>query len=70
MYDFRPAKSKLVIWLAASAHESRKLNEAADKHRRVRIAGSWKRGRDNGCGYVDVSKVTIELSFWDKLFKP
>ena len=70
MYDFRPAKSKGIIWLAASAHESRQLNEAADRHRRVRIAGTWRHGRDSGCGYVDVSKVTIELSFWDKLFKP
>ena len=70
MYDFHPNKSKSVIWLAAGEHESRKLTEAADKHRRVRITGTWKRGRDNGCGYVDVSNVTIELSFFDKLFKP
>jgi len=70
MFDFHPVGAKSIIWLAAGAHESNKLTEAAGKHRRVRITGVWKHGRDNGCGYVDVAKVTVEVGFWDKLFKP
>lgn len=70
MFDFRPAGSKAVIWLAANAHDSNKLSAAAHDRRGVRITGVWKRGRETGCGYVEVNKVTVEASWWNKLFKP
>jgi len=28
-----------------------------------------KRGRNTGCGYVDVKKVIVERSWWGSLFK-
>ena len=70
MFDFHPVGSKSIIWLAAGSHESKKLTEAASRHRGVRVTGVWKRGRDTGCGYVDIEKVTVEATFWNKLFKP
>jgi len=70
MFDFHPVGSKSVVWLAAGAHESKKLTAAAEHHHRVRVGGSWKRGRQNGCSYVDATSVTVDVGFWDKLFKP
>ena len=70
VFDFHPLESKAVVWLAADAHDSRKLTDAARTRNRVRIAGPWKRGRQNGCAYVDVTKVAVETSWWGKLFKP
>jgi hypothetical protein len=64
MFDFHPVSSKAVIWLAASAHDSTKLTDAAREHRRVRINGVWKRGRHTGCAYVDVKKVAVEKGGW------
>jgi hypothetical protein len=70
MFDFHPTGSKSVVFLAAGAKDSRKLTDAARAGRRVRLSGTWKRGRDAGCGYVDVKTLTVEKSFWNKLFKP
>jgi hypothetical protein len=69
MFDFRPLDSKAVIWVAAGAHDSAKLTEAARDRRRVRIGGVWKRGRETGCAYVEVTKLTVETSWWENLFK-
>ena len=69
MYDFRPLDSNSVVWMAAGAHDSSKLTEAARTRNRVQISGVWKRGRQNGCGYVDVKKVIVERSWWGSLFK-
>jgi hypothetical protein len=69
MFDFHPVDSKAVIWLAAGAHESKKLTAAAGDRRRLRVSGVWKRGRLTGCSYVDVTKVTVEKSWLDRLFK-
>ena len=68
MYDFRPADSKAVIWLAAGFHESRSLTDAAKHHRTVHIAGLWKRGQEKGCSYVDVKNVTVEGKTWRDAF--
>src|SRR5205085_11802580 len=70
MFDFHPVESKSIIWLAAGAHDSSKLTEAAQSRGRVQITGIWKRGRQSECAYVDVSKVIVERSWWDSLFKP
>jgi len=69
MYDFRPLDSSSVVWMAAGAHDSNKLTEAARTRNRVQISGVWKRGRNTGCGYVDVKKVIVERSWWGSLFK-
>ena len=70
MFDFHPAGSKSIVWLAAGAHDSAKLTDAARNRGRVQISGTWKRGRESECAYVDVKKVTVETSWWNKLFKP
>ena len=70
MFDFHPIDSKAVVWLAAGARDSRKLTEAAKDRRQVRITGVWRQGRHSGCGYVDVKKLTVERSWWGKLWKP
>ena len=64
MFDFHPATSRTVVWLAADAHDSAKLTDAAREHRRVRISGVWKHGQHAGCAYVDVKTVVIEKSGW------
>jgi hypothetical protein len=70
MFDFHPAGSKSTVFLAAGAKDSRKLTDAARAGRRVRVTGVWKRGRDAGCGYVDVKTLVVETSFWNKIWKP
>jgi hypothetical protein len=70
MFDFRPLNSRAIIWMAASAHESRKLTDAARDRRGVRISGVWRRGQHAGCAYVEVKSLTVESSWWNKLFKP
>ena len=69
MYDFRPLDSSSVVWMAAGAHDSTKLTEAARTRNRVQINGVWKSGRKTDCGYVEVRKVIVERSWWGSLFK-
>ena len=69
MYDFHPLDAKSVVWMAAGAHDSNKLTEAARTRNRVQVSGIWKRGRKGDCGYVEVKKVIVERSWWGSLFK-
>ena len=69
MFDFRPLDSKGLIWMAASAHDSAKLTEAAGAHRRVQISGVWRRGQHADCGYVEVTKLVLERSWFESLWK-
>src|SRR5205085_11362551 len=70
MFDFHPLSSTAIVWLAAGAHDSAKLTEAAGAHRRVRITGTWKRGQHAGCAYVELKKLVLERSWLESLFKP
>ncbi|MFL6516298.1 MAG: hypothetical protein ACJ8M1_14860 [Chthoniobacterales bacterium] len=70
MFDFHPANGRSAVWLAAGSHDSKKLTEAARIHRAVRVSGVWRRGQHPGCSYVDVDKMALEPTLWDKLFKP
>lgn len=56
MFDFRTTSSN-TVWLAAPMPETKVLTEAANHHRRVHISGKWRRGKQTGCNYVDVTKV-------------
>ena len=69
MFDFHPAGSRSVVWLAAGAHDSQKLTQAARQRRRVRISGVWRKGRHPGCTYVDVIKLAVETTWWNKIWK-
>jgi hypothetical protein len=64
VFDFHPAESKSPVWLAADVRASKQLTQAAREHRRVHIVGTWKRGREKQCGYVDVKKVIVQTSKW------
>ena len=68
MFDFHPADSKTVVWLAAGLRQSQKLTDAAKHHRALTISGTWKAGREKGCSYVDVKNVTIQPSKWRLFF--
>jgi hypothetical protein len=56
MFDFRTTNSN-TVWLAAAMAETKILTEAASRHHRVHISGKWRRGKQTGCSYVDVTKV-------------
>ena len=55
MFDFRITGARSIVQLAAPMRESKLLTEAANRHRRVRIWGSWHRG--TGCDYIEVTRV-------------
>ena len=63
MFDFQPAKSRQLLWLAAPIRESQMLTDASKRRRRVHIAGIWQRGKTSGCSYVNVTRVEIQKSF-------
>ena len=67
MFDFHPAKSKSVVWLAVNAHEERQLIEAANKHRTIHIAGRWQRGKMRDCQYVSLTSLEVQKPkyFWE-----
>ena len=58
MFDFRTTSSN-TVWLAAPMRETKILTEAASRRRRVHISGKWRRGKQAGCSYVDVTKVDL-----------
>jgi hypothetical protein len=58
MFDFRTPSSN-TVWLAAPMGETRILTEAADRKRRVRISGKWRRGKQARCSYVEVTEVDL-----------
>src|ERR1700719_1003221 len=59
MFDFRRGRSTPTVWLAAPMHESTILTNAAHHRTRAHIVGKWRRGKPNGCSYVDVAKVDL-----------
>jgi len=70
VFDFHPLNSNAIVWMAADAHDSAKLTEAAGEHRRVRVTGVWRRGQHAGCAYAEVKKLVLERSWLESLFKP
>ena len=57
MFDFRTTGVSSTVALAAPMHETKLLTEAANRNRRVQVWGTWQRGQDRTCNYVNVSKV-------------
>jgi hypothetical protein len=64
VFDFHSPESKSPIWLAADVHTSKQLTEAARTRRRVHVVGTWRRGGEKECGYVDVKNVIMPTSKW------
>ena len=56
MFVFHSGRSTSVS-LAAPMRESKILTDAAKDQRRVHISGKWRRGKEAGCSYVDVTSV-------------
>jgi hypothetical protein len=67
MYDFRGAGptthglsvARSTVWLAAPMRETRLLTEAANCNCPVHVSGTWRRGLDRGCSYVEVRSVEM-----------
>jgi hypothetical protein len=57
MFDFDIGLGS-TVWLAANENETKSLTEAARRHRRVRVAGTWRKGKEKNCGYVSVKSVS------------
>ena len=45
------------VWLAARFKDEKILSDAIKHRRRVRVFGNWRRGKERGCNYVDVTSV-------------
>src|ERR1700736_5385524 len=58
MFDFEGANSRRGAWLAAPMKESKVLTDAATQGRRVHVRGTWRRGNDKTCPYVEVTNVS------------
>ena len=56
MFVFHSGRSTSIS-LAAPMRESKILTDAAKHQRRVHISGKWRRGKEAGCSYVDVTSV-------------
>src|SRR5438876_350399 len=56
MFLFHSGRSTSIP-LAAPMRESKILTDAAKHQRRVHISGKWRRGKETGCSYVDVTSV-------------
>ena len=57
MFDFRTTGVSSTVALAAPMRETKLLTEAANRNRRVQVWGTWQRGQDRTCNYVNVTKV-------------
>jgi hypothetical protein len=56
--------SSASIPLAASMRETKILTDAAQRSRRVRVSGKWRRSKQPGCAYVEVTQVEMQRLFW------
>lgn len=45
------------VWLAAGFKDEKTLADAAARHRRVRVFGTWRHAAERGCNYVSVTQV-------------
>ena len=59
MFDFQTVRSRRPVWLAARMHDTKALTNAANHRRRVHVWGIWQRGRDKGCNYVNVTRISL-----------
>lgn len=64
MFDFRPARARESIWLAAPAKESKILTDAAKHRRTVQISGIWEHGKQKACRYVHITRVAAQKGFF------
>lgn len=59
MFDFRITGALSTVQLAAPMRESKLLTDAANRHRRVHIWGTWRHSHDGSCNYVEVTKAEL-----------
>ena len=59
MFDFQAVRSRSPVWLAARMHDTKALTDAANQRRRVHVWGVWQSGKDRGCNYVNVTRISL-----------
>src|SRR5207247_1650633 len=54
MFSFRAGRSNSIP-MAAPMRETKILTDAAHRNRSVHVSGKWRRGKQPGCAYVEVT---------------
>jgi hypothetical protein len=67
MFVFRAGKSPSVP-MAAPMRQTKILTDAAHRNRSVHVSGRWRRSKEKGCAYVEVTQIEMERSFWVRTF--
>jgi hypothetical protein len=57
MFDFHGTRS--TVSLAAPRRETDILTDAVNKNQRVHVLGSWRRGAESNCSYVQVTSAEL-----------
>jgi hypothetical protein len=63
MFVFRAGRSNSIP-MAAPMRETRILTDAAHRNRSVHVSGKWRRSKQSGCAYVEVTDAEVQKSFW------
>jgi hypothetical protein len=63
MFVFRAGRSSSIP-IAAPMRETKILTDAARHKRSVRVSGKWRRSKQAGCNYIEVTGAEIQKSFW------
>jgi hypothetical protein len=63
MFVFHGGRSASIA-VAAPFRVSKVLTDAARDHRSVHVWGKWRRGRAQGCSYVEATQVEVQKTFW------
>ena len=67
VFVFRGGKSTSVP-MAAPIRQSKIMTDAARRNRSVHVSGRWRRSKEKGCAYLEVTQVEMEKSFWVRTF--
>jgi hypothetical protein len=63
MFVFQAGRSRSIP-MAAPMGQTRILSDAAHRNRSVHVSGKWRRGKQPGCAYVEVTRVEVEKWLW------
>jgi hypothetical protein len=63
MFVFDAGRSSSIP-IAAPMRETKILTDAARHKRSVRVSGKWRRSKQAGCNYVEVTRAEMQKLFW------
>jgi len=63
MFVFHSGRSSSIP-MAAPMRQTKILTDAARRKRSVRVSGKWRRSKQPGCAYVEVTDAEMQKSFW------